>query len=112
MPYNKGAKSLHEIIETTRGVQEIQENHKTVKCSESGVPSGGISNHKSVQRKREPRAVDFFHSKIRNQSGNQTTPQINRQNKVGALIKERRGGRISFRVQISTKTLLRTKPSS
>jgi hypothetical protein len=74
LPYNKGAKSLHQIIETTRGVPEIHENHKTVKCSESGVLSGGISNHKSEQRKREPRAVDFFYSKIRKQSGNQTTP--------------------------------------
>ncbi len=60
LPYNKGAKSLHQIIETTRGVPEIHENHKTVKCSESGVPSGGISIHKSEQREKEPRAVDFF----------------------------------------------------
>ncbi len=112
LPYNKGAKSLHQIIETTRGVPEIHKNHKTVKCSESGVPSGGISSHKSEQRKREPRAVDFFYAKIRKQSGNQTTPQKNRQNKIGALIKERRGVRITYRVQISTKTLLRTKQSS
>lgn len=112
MPYNKGAKSLHQIIETTRGVPEIHENHKTVKCSENGVPSGGISIHKSEQREKEPRAVDFFTPKSASNPAIKQAPQKNRQKKIGSLIKERRGGRITYRVQISTKTLLRTKPSS